>query len=104
MNTRTHQDASGQTVGVPLSPLGAGRPPFTKGASVSRWCDDGPVPSGQNPFYEAASSRCLARGERGGQHTSSLGDSTRDVSDAELLHRFEVARLEAADASDVQRW
>lgn len=58
-------------------------------------------PTDANPFHEAASQRLIERKQAGGQHQPPLGDSTRDVSDAELLHLFELERLALADAGDV---
>jgi hypothetical protein len=54
-----------------------------------------------NPFYQSASGRLVRRGEYGGQHSASVGGSTKDVSDDEWLHEFELERLRLAGTADI---
>jgi hypothetical protein len=49
-----------------------------------------------NPFYQQASERLIAKGKAGGQHSASIGASTRDLSDDEQRHLDELAAFEAA--------
>src|SRR5882724_7968097 len=87
MNTRTHQDASGQTTTVPVAHTRTRTLPFTKGESVSRWCsDECRLAPGQNPFFVRMAER--ARRRRGGQHVSPPTDGGQPAA----IEAFELER------------